>query len=557
MGRISIVSNRLPPLHREEVCAGGLAVGLAAALAESGGTWLGWDGTIASAPEDRASLRQAAPYALLSLTLSQQEHAEYYVGFANRTLWPLLHGRADLVRFDARQLATYRAVNARFARQLVKGATSQDVIWVHDYHLLCLGNELRRLGIKQPIGFFLHVPFPSPEVIASLPAHRELFGALADFDLVGFQTAADLRNFHLYVARFLGGIVLEDGSIAVPGRRFTAGVFPIGIDTKEFSRFTASENARLLHDRLRECFHDRLGIVGVDRLDYTKGIENRLLAFENLLERAPHLRNQVFLLQIAAPSREMIPEYAELKRELETLSGRINARHARVDWTPVRYINRTFSQDRLAAVYRFSRVGLVTPLRDGMNLVAKEYVAAQAPDDPGVLVLSRFAGAAERLSGALLVDPYDIGDMAMAMRRALYMSLDERRERWSEMITEIRDHDVHGWREDFLCALSGAARYRSTGDHCADPGVTPRDRPTQRSLTTRTTGQCSERSGDATPTCEEEVQQPDRIIAGQRLSSGIRPTDIVANERACRVRAPSRAHKGYAGTGATTLFKPA
>jgi len=460
MNRIAIVSNRLPPLDREMATAGGLAVGLSAALAESGGAWLGWDGTVAAAPDGRPQVRQSDPFTVLCLTLSEAEHAGYYVGFANRTLWPLLHGRTDLVRFDPSAFETYRAVNARFARRLADNGAPSDAIWVHDYHFFCLGEELRRLGVDLPIGFFLHVPFPSPDALSALPCHRALLGALSAYDLVGFQTENDLRNCREYAMRHLRATVSSDGAVTAPGWRIRTGVFPIGIDTQSFAALAASEQVRCLGQRMGGCFRDRLGMIGVDRLYYTNGLEPRLRAFERMLLRDPLRRQRAFLLQIAAPSREEVPEYLLLRDELEALTGRINARHATVDWTPVRYINRTFNQVRLAALYRLSRVGLVTPIRDGMNMVAKEYVAAQSPDDPGVLVLSRFAGAAERLTGALLVNPFDVDGMAAAMGQALDMSRDERHARWSEMIVELRAHDVHAWREDFLHSLFEARSHR-------------------------------------------------------------------------------------------------
>lgn len=480
MNRTVIVSNRLPPLDRDEASAGGLAVGISAALAESGGTWLGWDGQIDCEPDHGSRIQQITPYTIIALALSADEHAGYYIGFANRALWPVLHGRADLVRFDPADFALYRAVNARFAKQLAAAAHDADAVWVHDYHFLCMGEALRRLGIRLPIGFFLHVPFPPADTLAALPCHRNLIGALSAFDLVGLQSENDLRNFCDYATRYLGAAVSEDGTVAVGGRQFSVGVFPIGIDTRGFSALAESKEAGVLRERLRGCFEGQLGVIGVDRLDYTKGLERRFRAFERLLETSPAHFRQAFLLQIAAPSRMAIPEYAALRDRLEALSGRINARHARIDWTPVRYINRAFSQTRLAALYRLSRVGLVTPLRDGMNLVAKEFVAAQSANDPGVLVLSRYAGAAERLSGALLVNPYDIDGMAAAMRRALVMCLEERRERYREMISELRDHDVHGWREDYLRALVAAHRRSLAGGRQSAAPMSPRGQSVQQ-----------------------------------------------------------------------------
>lgn len=459
MSQIAIVSNRIPSFDRTS--AGGLAVGLNAALERSGGTWIGWDGAITSEPTEDLRIEQRKAYMLASFSLSERERAGYYLGFANRALWPVLHGRTDLMRFDPSEFATYRAVNDKFAKKLAECAVNHDLVWVHDYHLFFLGQELRRLGVELPLGFFLHVPFPAPDVLAALPCHRALVEALSAYDLVGFQTENDVYNFHEFVTRHLNGAIASDGTVFALGRRLRTGAFPIGIDARRFAKLAAaSKEADAHRDLLRGCFRDQLGIIGVDRLDYTKGLQYRLRAFERMLETTPVGPRQAFLLQIAAPSREEVPEYGDLRAELEAISGRINARHARIDWTPVRYINKAFSQTCLAALYRLSRVGLVTPLRDGMNLVAKEYVAAQSAEDPGVLVLSRFAGAAERLTGALLVNPYDIDGVAKALQRAIAMPDDERRERWSEMITEVREHDVHGWRDDFLRALLATRRRR-------------------------------------------------------------------------------------------------
>ncbi|MDN2565555.1 trehalose-6-phosphate synthase [Aquibium sp. A9E412] len=461
MSRVAIVSNRLPPIDRAKASAGGLATGLGAALNELGGTWIGWDGRPDCAAGDRLRFHTAGAYKVAALPLSQAECDGYYLGFANRTIWPLFHGRTDLLRYDPQEFATYRAVNARFARAVVEAAADHDCVWVHDYHFFLLARELRRLGMTVPVGFFLHIPFPSPDVLEALPGHRALVEALAAYDLVGFQTENDRRNFAAYVGQRLGWRVDADGTVHTPDGRFSVGVFPIGIDTARFAELAAEAGDSRADGALRAAFAERLGMIGVDRLDYTKGLPQRLDAYERLLETAPELRRRIFLLQIAAPSREDIPEYAELKRALDIKSGRLNARFGELDWTPVRYINRAFGQQRLAALYRLSRVGLVTPLRDGMNLVAKEYVAAQDPADPGVLVLSTFAGAAERLSGALLVNPYDVDGLARAMRRALAMPHAERRARWAEMIAELRAHDVHRWRRDFLAALVSAGMARA------------------------------------------------------------------------------------------------
>lgn len=455
MQRIVVISNRVPSPDGQAV--GGLAVGLRAALETSGGIWLGWTGETRAAPEGVRILR-TEPFTLAGIDLADDEVAGYYAGFSNRVLWPLLHGRLDLVSFDAADFETYAAVNARFASAATPLLRDGDGVWVHDYHLMLAGRELRQRGVAAPLGFFLHVPFPPADVFGALPRHAEIFEALASYDLVGLQTENDLRNLREFVVRHLDGTVADDGTVTAAGCRFRAGVFPISIDTRRFVALARSREVADIVAPMAPAFHERFGIVGVERLDYTKGLAHRIRAFEWLLATEPGLRGRAFLVQVAAPSRASLPEYAALKDELARLTGEINCRYADVDWMPVRYINRAVDQSRLAAFYRMSRVGLVTPLRDGMNLVAKEYVAAQDADDPGVLVLSRFAGAAERLDGALLVNPYDVEDTAAAMREALVMALAERRDRWAGMMAEIERNDVHAWRDGFLAALATVSR---------------------------------------------------------------------------------------------------
>ena len=458
------VVNRVPKLDGDAV-AGGLAVGLKAVLEGHGGTWIGWSGRLDSDAE-RAECRveRTSPFILATTDLTDAEHARYYEGFCNRTLWPLLHGLTDFVRFDPEDLAAYRAVNARFARHVVRLAREEDLVWIHDYHLMLLGRDLRRAGVESRLGFFLHVPFPRPGAVRRLPCHAELVEALTEFDLLGFQTPADAQNFRAYVLQYLGAVAVDDGSLLLRGRRIRVGAFPIGIDTAGFERLAQSAPVARAMEEYGPCFAGRLGIVGADRLDYTKGIPERLRGFERLLETSAEYRRKAFLVQIAAPSRESVPEYAALKSELDEEAGRINAGHGDVDWTPVRFLNRTFDHTRLTALYRLSRVGLITPLRDGMNMVAKEYVAAQNPTDPGVLVLSRFAGAAVQMTDALLVDPGDADGVAQALRQALDMPLDERRDRWNALIAGLRREDIHNWSRCFLDALGSIVR------HC-DPGA--------------------------------------------------------------------------------------
>lgn len=458
MSRLVIVSNRVPD-PRGGAKAGGLAAALQPALTECGGLWFGWSGTVCDHPDPEPAVMVNRAFALATLDLSAHEFAGYYETFANRTLWPALHGRLDLVVFDHQSYGVYRDVNARFARTVHGLLGAGDAIWIHDYHLIPLARELRRLGVTRPIGFFLHTPFPAAETVATLPWARELAEDLAACDLIGFQTPACAQNFHDLISRHVGGTVDAAGRISLNGWTAETDAFPIGIDTAAFKRLTATPAVAARLRRLRQCLNGQIGVVGVERLDYSKGLVQRFRAFEALLDQAPHYRGRVSLLQVAAPSRSSIPEYRTTATEIETLSGHINARFSKLDWVPVRYLNRPFTHAQVAALYRACRVGLVTPLRDGMNLVAKEYVTAQDPDDPGVLILSRFAGAAHELHEALLVNPYDTAAVVEALRTALEMPREARKAQWQSLMSRIEVNDVHRWRRRFLDALATASAH--------------------------------------------------------------------------------------------------
>jgi trehalose 6-phosphate synthase len=453
VSRLVVVSNRVPSLA-DGNCSGGLAVALSAALEEGGGLWFGWSGTTTAAPKAEAKMTHANGFDLATIDLSDQEFRGFYEQHANRVLWPLFHGRLDLVHLDGDCHDKYRAVNRRFADALLPALGDDDMVWVHDYHLIPLGAELRRRGIGAPLGFFLHIPFPPVGTVAALPWHRQLVQELCAYDVVGFQTRECVENFNDAVGHFLPAA----SSSGHPGGERApvhAAHYPIGIDTHAFAALADSENARRWRQRLQACMGDRVWAAGVERLDYTKGLKERFLAFERLFEQSPQLHGRVSLIQIAAPSREGVAEYQKTQSELESLSGRINARFGSFDWTPIKYMNRAFDHTQLAALYRVSRIGVVTSLRDGMNMVAKEYVAAQDPADPGVLVLSRFAGAAEELTDALIVNPHDTDAVAEALRQALEMPLAERRRRWSRMMAHLRRNDVHHWCRSFLDDLQG------------------------------------------------------------------------------------------------------
>ena len=451
MSRLVVVSNRvsLPGSN----AAGGLAVALQAALAERGGLWFGWSGKTGSS-DGRLQEQQAGNISYLTMDLEKKDLDAYYNGFANRTLWPLLHFRLDLVDYDRATRAGYDRVNALFARALAPRLREDDIVWIHDYHLIPLAALLRQLGVGCRIGFFLHVPVPSADLLHALPDHQQLFTQLYACDLVGFQTRRDSERFLSYVRLFGGGTADADGRITLPdGRTLQVGAFPISIDTAQVERQAAEAVNKTAVKALRASVQPRQLAIGVDRLDYSKGLPERFQAFERLLDRHPDLKGQLTFLQIAPVSRGNVPQYRALRAELERHAGHINGSHAQPDWTPLRYVNQNYGHGTLTGFYRLARIGLVTPLRDGMNLVAKEYLAAQDPADPGVLVLSLLAGAADELDGALLVNPYDVDGVADAIARAATMPLGKRRERWEAMIAHLRKFDIHHWRNRFLQAL--------------------------------------------------------------------------------------------------------
>lgn len=453
MARLVVVSNRVA-LPDESARAGGLAVALQEALQQNGGMWFGWSGKINPHPQHHTLSDGEVSYAVMDL--NRKDHAEYYNGYANRTLWPIFHYRIDLADFNRENYAGYLRVNRLFAERLAPLLRRDDDLWVHDYHLIPLGEELRARGVDQRIGFFLHTPFPAMETLLVLPSHERIARSLCAYDVVGFQSGNDLRAFHDYVTLEAKGQVLSNGLVHAFGRTLRAEVFPIGVDVDPLVEAARASPRLGAIKRLRKNFeHCRL-MIGVDRLDYSKGLPERFRAFERFLEKFSEYCGKVSFMQIAPPSRSDVPEYLQIRRTLETQAGHINGRFASFDWTPLHYLNTSFQRATLTGFYRFSRVGVVTPLRDGMNLVAKEYVASQDPEAPGVLVLSRFAGAARHMSGALLVNPFDYEGLADALARAVEMPLEERRDRWQDMMRAVRETSLDTWRENFLRTLRQA-----------------------------------------------------------------------------------------------------
>ena len=457
MIRLIVVSNRVsPPTGAGEETVGGLAMALAAALRQYTGLWFGWSGKTVPAFTGALDTQTIDGVTAAVVDLEEADLDEYYNGYANKTLWPLFHYRTDLAAYDRAYGAGYERVNRRFAETLAPLIGPDDLIWVHDYHLIPLARELRKLGFRNRIGFFLHVPWPAHQVFTTLPNHGALVSAMFDYDLVGFQTLEYQLAFEEYVLSEARGVQLTANSLQAFGRTLKIGAFPIGLDAVDFARMVKSPRARRMCDQMTAATVFRSLIVGVDRLDYSKGLEERFEGFDRFLADNPDMRREVLMLQIAPVSRESVEAYREIRGRLDALSGRINAEYADVDWNPFRYVNKNYRRDELAGIYRAARVGVVTPLRDGMNLVAKEFVAAQDPADPGVLILSRFAGAARQMHQALLVNPNSPEEIADALKRALAMSKLERIRRWGQLFENVQLDDVTAWRDAFVGALACA-----------------------------------------------------------------------------------------------------
>ncbi|HEX6217912.1 MAG TPA: alpha,alpha-trehalose-phosphate synthase (UDP-forming) [Sphingomicrobium sp.] len=455
MSRLIIVSNRVSAVkaRSEDTSQGGLAVALTAALRESDGIWFGWSGESTERFDGKISMASAGGVTTATVDLEEQDVDEYYNGYANRTLWPLFHYRIDLAEFDRQFGEGYERVNEGFAETLSGLIGERDKIWVHDYHLIPLAQQLRQRDIGNPIGFFLHTPWPPHRLLTALPFHKRLVESLLEYDLIGFQTREWQESFLHYLGREIENCTVEGGTIRFNGRVIESDVFPIGIDKDEFVSLTGKPGAMAAHDTVISTMRGRACIIGVDRLDYSKGLIERFRGYRRFLEEHPEYRRQVEFLQIAPPSRGEVHTYASIREELDQLSGRINGQFSEVDWSPIRYVNQGYQRAELAGLYRAADVALVTPLRDGMNLVAKEYVAAQDEEDPGVLILSKFAGAAEQMTDALLVNPYSKDDLSDRLHQALSMDLDERKARWRSLMGVVRQGDVHDWWRAFVSRL--------------------------------------------------------------------------------------------------------
>jgi trehalose 6-phosphate synthase len=453
-----VVSNRVARGKANEPMTGGLAAALLPVVEKSGAIWVGSSGRVrdGAQKEPFAEIEALGAGALAMLDLPAAHYGGYYEGFANSALWPALHSRADLIRASQEDYLSYREVNAFMARALLRFRKPDAAFWIQDYHFLALGAELRDLGVTQPVGFFLHTPWPTRAIMGGVPHHRELIEAMLAYDLIGFQTQDDCENFLGYLSSELG-LDVENGVVTSRYGTSRVAVFPIGIDPEKFALQAAKAVSHPDVSRLRRSLNGEKLAIGVDRLDYSKGLINRINAFDRMWTLQPALQRTVSLLQIATPSRGAIEAYGTLQGELAKLVSDVNGRHGEVDWTPIRYLNKGYSQTVLAGLYRTAQVGVVTPLNDGMNLVAKEYVAAQNPADPGVLVLSKFAGAANELETALQVNPHDIDGMARTIALALAMPLTERRIRWEAMMAKLHAGTIQQWFADFVDALQQRA----------------------------------------------------------------------------------------------------
>jgi len=457
MTRLVVISNRVavPKARGVAGAQGGLAGALNAALKDYGGLWFGWSGQESEDRTGNINMQRGDGVTTATIDLSTRDVDEYYNGYANSTLWPLFHYRIDLTEYESKTGKGYERVNDRFAESVTPLIEPDDLVWVHDYHLIPLGDRLRKRGLKNRMGFFLHIPWPPTRLLTSLPYHERLVRTLLEYDLIGFQTEEWLGSFMHYCANELGAEVNEEtGEISFDGRSTIAKAYPIGIDWDHFQSLGKTDEAKQAEERFLASTRNRTGMIGVDRLDYSKGLPERIDGIGRFYDKHPDRTRDLVFIQIAPPSREDVDSYQKIRAELEQKTGQINGARSEVDIVPIRYVNRGYGHAELYGFFRAAKIGLVTPLRDGMNLVAKEYVAAQDPEDPGVLILSEFAGAALQLKDAVLVNPHSPDALSQAIQTALDMPLEERKRRYEAMVPTIRDHSVQQWTADFCADLT-------------------------------------------------------------------------------------------------------
>ncbi|GHB06028.1 trehalose-6-phosphate synthase [Algimonas arctica] len=454
--RLIAVSNRTA--IDSNARAGGLAVALWDSLKATNGLWVGWSGKIKDFPSSKTTIASDDGVDFALYDMSKAQYEGFYLNYANSVLWPLFHSRLDLVNFDQSDFRHYQDTNKQFSKAVADHATPDDYVWVHDYHFILLADELRKLSWQGKIGFFLHIPFPPPETFRALPEAIILAKALTMYDIIGLQTTMGVTNLKRLLIEVCGGVDEGGEDILVHGRTITIRHCPIGIDAVAFKASAESPQAKMATKKLRKFLGDRKLIIGVDRMDYSKGLPQRFKSVAKLFDSFPHTHGVTSFMQIAPPSRAVVDEYQQLRKTLDGLCGRINGDYGDLDWIPIRYLARAYKREEIAGLYSISDVCLVTPLQDGMNLVAKEFIAAQDPDDPGVLILSQFAGAAEQMTEALIVNPYDTDKVAEMIARALDMPLAERKKRWKSLNHNVVVEDINWWRERFFAKALAPAK---------------------------------------------------------------------------------------------------
>jgi len=453
MSRLVVISNRVAIPGKDNCSPGGLAVGLEGALKESGGIWFGWSGNINSDNEHQVNVQHVNNIDYITMDLNAKEYDDYYAGFSNNLLWPLFHYVLGFTKFSRQQYSGYRAVNKTLALQIFSFIQKDDVVWVHDYHLIPIAYELKALGLVNRIGFFLHVPFPNYGMLRSLPIAKELLSCMCHFDVVGFQTDDDLVNFQDAAQRSLNAEKIEKYGLKIKDHLLYANTYPIGVDFEAIQEYVNCIKKKALFAPAFSHKTEQLMIVGADRIDYSKGLMEKMEAYEQFLSKYPQHHHNVSMVQIATLSRADDPDYIKLRESLERKICHINGLHGEMDWLPVHYLNKNLVHGELMKLFRSSRVCLVTSLRDGMNLVAKEYVAAQNPNDPGVLILSELAGASVQLTDALIINPYDVDSIADALAQAIAMPLNERINRHQKMLQIIKHSTIQHWRTNFIESL--------------------------------------------------------------------------------------------------------
>lgn len=449
MPRLVIISNRAPSLDGAGD-SGGLVVALKDALKSRGGLWIGGAPATSEDPSPTILMHERPDFDIGLFELEPELQRDYYLGYSNSVLWPAFHGRLDLIDVQEHYTSAYKEVSRRLAEMIAKVITDDDILWIHDYQLIPLAFELKKLGVTNRMGFFLHIPLPDLQTFKAIPNWMELSEWFAAYDMVGFQTRRDLAHMIDIFRQTMRGELRFNGNIDINGREISLGCFPISIDVKGFAEMAAEKAQTVDPARL-------IRMIGVDRLDYSKGLPQRLAGYEQFLADYPDYCGKVSLLQIAPPTRDNVEAYQDIREEMESTSGRINGRFGTIDWVPVQYMHRALPRDELAVLYRYSYICLVTPLFDGMNLVAKEFVAAQDPEDPGVLLLSQFAGAAEEMKEAVIINPHDPHGLSRAIKQALDMPLEERKERHNALYERLAENDVSKWSAEFLRRLEKPA----------------------------------------------------------------------------------------------------